>query len=386
MIYLLTLLAILVGIYRFDNKHLLKSLSSYKKYAYFVYLLLALVPGLSYRIGVDIPSYMLVYDSIPSLDNLTGIDIENSSYEPGWVVFCSFFKIFSDNFALMHMVHALLFNGIVIWFLYNHTDRVFSAILFYFLTMWVHINFEALREALAIILFLVALNHFLKHGNYLVYFLISIPTILFHKFAFVMAISIPLFLLLSKGKKYVSIPLVLATAVLLIIYREDIMAYVWMSSMLDNEELIEEYLASSHMNIFGIISSFITKVLPPLLVILAMRNGQSATDSKKTYISLLWLQTFLGIVACFIPLFTRFWFYLVPITASCIGIILNTKVTLKPAVIAMLLILYVSNINSYVKPSYMEHRPNVHYNAFYFPYHSVLTMKEDPIREGLPRR
>ena len=101
MIYYIPLFLLLFGICKFDIKKTGKITKQYKFLEFLTCSLLILIPGLSYRIGIDTPSYMAEYLEIKPLYDICLNDLFNSDNELLWTLFCMVCKTFSSDFAFM---------------------------------------------------------------------------------------------------------------------------------------------------------------------------------------------------------------------------------------------------------------------------------------------
>ena len=390
MIYLLIHLLVIGCVCYFDFRHVPCTRRSYKEFYILTYLVLAIVPGISYRLGVDIPSYMREFDLLPPIGSASLERIlESSSREMLWVLFSSTCKGIADNFGFMHTMQALIFNGTIFYFVSQHTERRFIAIAFYFFGFWVHINFGGLREGLAMVFFFLAMDQYLKTGNLFKYILIAIPALFFHKFSFIPILLTP-FAFLLKKHKVVSFLLVIGIYILSSYIIEAVLPYMWRSED-DLLELAETRAEEEQYSIFGMLQNVVVRATPPLVVLYLI--GKIDGRRHDSYVLLLYMCAFVGMISSFIPLLNRCYFYFLPILAVCVGKLIDGQVykrkkfRLHFAFLAFAFLWFAwIGIGNYIKPSAIEYRSNVKYNAALIPYHTVFTEQEDPIREGLPRR
>lgn len=182
MTYLLVLLVILYGVYSFDIRHKI----DYKdRYYHFVLVILILVSGLGYRMGGDGIAYIIEYPQY-KLDDGFSWDALNvySGRQPGWVLLCKLCRFITEDYWLFKMVQSILYNSMVFYGLKKLTTHRFTAILFYFVLIYFDTNFQILRQALAMGLFLVAIPCYLNK-NWIKYYLLIVLAIAFHEAAIV---------------------------------------------------------------------------------------------------------------------------------------------------------------------------------------------------------
>lgn len=389
MIYLIVLIIILIGI-GFDLKGIPCDNKKYIRLYYLTYLLLALVPGLSYRIGIDTPTYMREFLEYPKIGSMSiSRIIETTTREPLWVLFNSFCKMIIDDFAFMHTIHALLFNFVIFYFVNKHTKKRFVAITFYFFGFWVHTNFGALREGLAMIFFFIATDLYLRGHNIWKCFIIALPAIFFHKFAFIPIFLFPFADLLHKHK-LVAVLCLVFVYVGFNYFIDNILLFVWESSQ-DFYEIMDAREEELTYNVFGMLKNLIIRAIPPFLVAYLGKNTWGKQFDR--YTTMLYMCVYVGILSSAIPLLMRVYFYFMMIMAVTVGNLVDEKRLfvkkndLMGICLAVSFMWFViSGVQHIVEPTATEYRSNVNYNAAYFPYSSVFTMEEDPIREGLPRR
>jgi len=183
MLYLLilTLLVILIINYEFLSNKRYKSIW-YK----LVCVIFILVAGLRYKIGGDTASaYMDWYRIWPDLSQVSQSSIiKNDTYgfRILWIYFFSFCKSISNSFYVFQLIHSVIINIIIFWFVKKQTKYIFSSILFYFILSYFDYNTEAIRETLSIVCLLLGFE-FVKNKNYFQFLLISILGVGFHESA-----------------------------------------------------------------------------------------------------------------------------------------------------------------------------------------------------------
>ena len=84
-----------------------------------------------------------------------------------------------NDFIFFQIVHSIIINSVVFWFISSNTKNKFTAVFLYFLFLYVLVNMEIAREALAVSVFLVSVK-FLQNKKYVAYYLLAIIAFLFH--------------------------------------------------------------------------------------------------------------------------------------------------------------------------------------------------------------
>ncbi len=270
MIYLLVLAYILVLCFIFDRDKQRFKQKSKKTHQIVLYLALSLIAGLSYRLGIDCIRYEMRFDMIEPINQFSTLQLLLSSYDmdPLWIVLMSVVKFFSEQFYVLHLVVALFVNGVIFWFVNRHTKFFFTTILLYCLFQYWNFNLEVLRESISISFFLLALHHIIDgKNNYLRYYLLAFPAVFFQTFGFVVLLF-PIFKILNIQNH-------LARAVIITIILTPVIFY-FMNLITASGLLMEDasskmesgYLGeSSSFNIFGIILSMSTLVIPSLYMV-----------------------------------------------------------------------------------------------------------------------
>ena len=394
MIYLLLLILIIIGVFKYDLKPLKYKEKGYKKLELVIFLLLVLIPGLSYRIGVDTPGYMQEYAMSLSLSKLTFNYLLSYDNEYGWLFFQSICKSIFDEYAFMHTMQCLVLHLSLYYFIAKLSSKHFIVLLLYATTVWGHLCFEALRESLAYSIFLIALCKYIQTNSLKNFVLYSIPCLFFHKFAFVPVISTFIVISYTRNKIYATL-LVGMVAILLIANYNTLLSLMWAGKADDLSNVIDYYHDSNtsgsfQMSLIGITLYLFSLVIPCLALICIDKKIEFFS---KNYVALLLVMAFIGIVSSFLSDFRRIWYYFLPFLSVCLGDLIERKSILfsKPRIfnwqykILSLSIIYLifSGVLGFCRPSAIEFRKHIHYNVFYFPYSSVFSEDKDPLREAI---
>lgn len=394
MIYLLLLILIIIGVFKYDLKPLKYKEKGYKKLELVIFLLLVLIPGLSYRIGVDTPGYMQEYAMSLSLSKLTFNYLLSYDNEYGWLFFQSICKSIFDEYAFMHTMQCLVLHLSLYYFIAKLSSKHFIVLLLYATTVWGHLCFEALRESLAYSIFLIALCKYIRTNSLKNFVLYSIPCLFFHKFAFVPVISTFIVISYTRNKIYATL-LVGMVAILLIANYNTLLSLMWAGKADDLSNVIDYYHDSNtsgsfQMSLIGITLYLFSLVIPCLALICIDKKIEFFS---KNYVALLLVMAFIGIVSSFLSDFRRILYYFLPFLSVCLGDLIERKSILfsKPRIfnwqykILSLSIIYLifSGVLGFCRPSAIEFRKHIHYNVFYFPYSSVFSEDKDPLREAI---
>ena len=113
----------------YDGKSNMTKLVPYMILLIFVIL----ISGLRYRVGIDTLNYMEVYNSLPSANNISDIfDSEgNYSMRPLFLLLVVISKLFSNDFWVCQLLHAIILNSCVFYFLYKESKYPFFCVAMY---------------------------------------------------------------------------------------------------------------------------------------------------------------------------------------------------------------------------------------------------------------
>ena len=395
MIYLIPLILILYGIVCLDLKGISPNNSTYKKIWVVCFWLLVLIPGLSYRIGIDTPSYMYFYDNIRPIWDVNFKYLQDAHDDIGWAFFNSLCKSVTSEYAFMHTLQCLILHTSVFFFIKEVTNKRFVALILYSVVLWQHSSFGALRESIAISLYLIALLKLLKKGNRIQYCLIALPAIFFHKFAFIPIILTPVFWGVRKAQ--ILIPIFIGIG-LVALFNMQFFIDLFVADMASDDAKIAYYMETNlaggvhQMNYVGIAYYCITLVLPPLLLIYLLQHNNKGQNNG--FIMLLVFSIVLGLVASLMTDFRRIYNYFIVLHAALFSGFIGTGRFYKKdfwlynsyrGLVALYFVIVVSSCINFYRPSILEERKGINYDVYYFPYYSVLTKQTDPIREAIMR-
>lgn len=276
-----------------------------------VLILLVLMSGLAYRVGLDAIDYESDFYSdyrsftpISSIANF--ISIEKQSF---WIVLNWFFYQLTGEWVVFKIFYALFINGTIFWFIKRHCSFPFTAVLLYFVLSYFEFNFESLRETVSICFMLIAMDKFSGQNglekNYVKYYLWAWPAIFFHTYG-VVVLFMPLFTYFKFNFKLIFLVIAVASFV-----SSSIESFFDLNVMslfsTDSMDRMRYYVYSDDygardFNINGYISLFVRNIAAPLIVI---RNKKSDNYQSMaiTYVAI-------SVIASFILIFYRICNYL----------------------------------------------------------------------------
>lgn len=176
--YLIILILIIVGISLYDSH---SSNNKGGSLYTLICIFMIITMGFAGNMGTDLTSYREDY---PFLPNLHELDFSSSSLgsriQPLWLFLNAFTKTFSNDFFLFLLLHSIVVNIAIFYFIKKVTIYKFTCILFYFLSFrYFYFNLEILRESLAVSIFLISILFFKKH-KLLIYYLLCVVAFCFH--------------------------------------------------------------------------------------------------------------------------------------------------------------------------------------------------------------
>lgn len=309
MIYLIVFIILLFFAIRFDGKPSSPKTVNYR--TAILCIILILLAGLRYRVGTDTLIYTDQYLHFKSLDQLSFDDLfKDSKYRPGWILFTSFFKTIGAGLYIYQLCIAIIINVGVINFLKQKVDYVFSAILIYYVVLYIFFNTEVLRQAIAVSIFLYAYL-LLEKGKWFKYIILCILAFSFHEAAIIMLL-VPFVMKINVSKILIPFTFII---VLLFLFAPIIRHYTYdyfsMIEMVTNKA--DTYFSNvddaEYSFNFSFILNLILNVLLPLYVIYLNRFN----TQKNSFYMMAILSIVFYTVSSFLPMMYRiryfFWLF-----------------------------------------------------------------------------
>lgn len=153
--------------------------------AVFLFVYLVALIGFRFEVGGDTLNYMGYYDWQDDLSDWTFSFKEQ--FQPLYSLLCAIAKTIHPDFYVFQLIHAVLFNSMLFYFIYKSTHYRFLALFFSLLVFYLYFSTEILRESLAVGVFLLNYRN-LKDGRYLLYYLGVFISILFHLSALILVL------------------------------------------------------------------------------------------------------------------------------------------------------------------------------------------------------
>lgn len=347
-------------------------------------VILSLVAGLRYRIGVDSMRYMEVFEKLPKLSDWLSVDFSIAN-QPLWLLINVVCKSIYDDFVLVQLVQAFAVNILVFRFIYKTTTKYFLVILAYYCIMWWNFNFEIMRESLCVAIYLNILLAYFTHKNIYKFLLFSIPILFIHWFSFIVIILTVVVHFISL-KRLIVFCTVVALLSLFLFDANGLFEYFLFLDLFLPDNMTERsvfYLASDdygfiNITIVGIIFILLTQVLYPYLIVSLKETNEEKCKLLVLYMFFIVLRLKLLILSRIV----NYWDLL--LIVMVVNSFFMHKNTYRMLYIRCCFIysLYVG-IRAFYLPSSLETRGNIGYDCRYIPYSSYLTKQKNPDREYL---
>lgn len=375
-IYILLLVYLLALYYIYDVRGVTKY-----RFAYYVFtcIILILVAGLRYRVGLDTNAYMRSFNQpyYPTLDQFSWF--ANYGSDIGWVFINAIAKSVGCGFYTVQIIQALIVNVAVFWFIRRHSPKPFLGILLFFMFQWWNYCFEAMRESLAIAFYLFALDALITHNSLKRYYLRIWPAALVHTFGFV-TFLFPLIRYI-KVNKY--LPFIAVAFLGVFFFIGDII-----NDLLESMQMMEgmaadkamEHLSSdtygeSSLSIVGILTLLMSRIVPMVWMIIVLQKDEK--ESTKTFIPYLICYILVVILRLKVPIFFRFYNYfevmMIIAMTQALAVTQDNKKSLKYAVTwCMILLMVFIRTYELTKVETGSLHGYKTYNR-YVPYNSIFT-------------
>lgn len=172
-VYILIIILLLLLSLKYDFRTSSKGKERWGAFVLFVFIFLS---GFRGDIGGDTMVYHQWYDSLG--DNLI-YEINNTRFEPLFVLCCSLLKIFGCSWLIIQIVLAIWINYYMYRYIRKYTNLLFLPLLLYFLAAFYYLNCEEIRGAIAFGFVLMALPY-LERRKYMKYCMLVLIGCGFH--------------------------------------------------------------------------------------------------------------------------------------------------------------------------------------------------------------
>ncbi|MCC8119257.1 MAG: EpsG family protein [Bacteroidales bacterium] len=392
--YLLILILLVLGIFAFDIKGQKKKGKEYYVLCIFFMWLISI---LSYKIGIDTYSYLINFNKMPYWSNFSFSELNDYYLEPIWVILNISIKSIFDDFIFLRIFCITLLDLSIGFLIYKLSRYPFSVLLLLYLVLWIHLNFEILRQSCAMTFYFWGCLALFKSNDRKTFLLRALPMILFHKTGIAIYILTFIFSYIIITKKWI-----ISSYILFIISVSSTFIFSNALTLIniyssDYGELYTQYMENQKeginivKNLYGMIFPFILNILIPSLL-----SYYYSKKSQYWLSRLIFLYLLLGVFQFSFVIFKRLMqyeqiFYLIGIINLLMGQVTRFKCSKLGIItfIGVIMMIYVP-ISGYISKDKNEFVING-MDIRYFPYTSIFTsqyelIQRNRILQNQPRR
>lgn len=399
MIYFAVLILMLVCVYAYDYR-------GYKRFFYLTFwgffVALVFIAGLRYRIGTDSIQYERVYDSVPTLWELPTFNFDSTRFEPGFMIFESIPRSLGNDFTYMQFFQAMVVNLVIFWFILKNATHKYLCLLLYYIVLYLNLNTQVMREALAVAAFLLAWPYF-RDGKWIKYYILAIIATFLHSSA-IITLLLPLFCLpaLQKGfipgwkTVYIGI-IVFVIGYFIQSHFKDVFMLIAVNDRITDrvDTYAKEDIGSGVMNIMGMLDWGIRTVLYPAIAVWLLRNKRkkekNITQSFQRLEIIVMSGVYILILAMPVFIMTRFLNYFGMFDFLVIANVAFSKITLKRKIYKLRLGYWIILLLPYFFFQFKAYNHSLNKDGtlkwymIYYPYVSRLDPYQDNSREEVYR-
>lgn len=347
------------------------------------------ISAFQFKVGTDMVYYMYEYENL----NLNGFTINNlisnnGSRQPGWMTLCYFCRFITKDFLLLKLIQAIFVNIAIFSFFKRETKYVFVAIFLYALISYLVINFNLMRQSIALGFALYGFSY-LRKKKYIKYYIFVLLAFLFHNSALIL-IPLPLINLFnsSSNRSYSKkITYILISAFIVILCAlsflnlEDILYHLLFSGFLGDHNS-SAGLAYMSRDRLGIQSSFSIISIQRIIMIVAVLYYMKKYNNH--YYGILGLIYILfQILTGLLPILWRFRVYFdFPYYIILSQLIVDlprirNKIS-SVALIAIMTVVIYFPLRDYLTPF---ENSKYRYIDQYYPYHTIFDKEFDETKQ-----
>ena len=395
MIYIATIIALLVLVVKYDFAPHSKT-NKRDLWLRILMIWFICVSGFAYNVGSDIPGYMDEYDGAlwSKIHSFADILMFDDQRQPGWIIVEFVCRAISPDFWLFKMVLAIFLNWTVFRFVKRHSPYPFMSILFYSIILYLHLNFNALRQATAAGFFLLGYDYIIDK-KWVKYYIMAFMAYMFHSSALVLFVF-PLLTLLKLNKKTILISVAVLVAVVAASLMSDLQEIAYNFFLFQGEAVSEDLIDKADLylgdkaisgrdilNFNGIIFALIRTCIYFIVMILAIRSKE--VKNKEDILFYLLFIVFFVLREFTVPIiFFRLLFYvqflyvcLLPMAIMQVGRQFHEVKHLACAI--MLMMFMYGPIKDLTRDTEKTGLPLM---SQYAPYYSIFNPHIDPVRSA----
>lgn len=282
LVYIIPTIFCLLCIYLYDYK---KEKIGRRECFFTLALYLAVISGLSYKIGGDSRFYMESFDEIPSLYALKIIDFSESPYQPLYLILCAACKTITPKMWLMHLVQSLIVCFAYFKFIKRNTLYIFTGAFMFMTCIYTYFCYEIFKESLAISMVLIGYKY-LNEKKYLKYYFYAFLSLMFH-FSGIIAFLFPFLIHLKFNKVFF---IWISVLILILVSFE-----TYLTFLIENGDLIPSELLIQKLGYYVIVATdkynenwflmaLIRNVLVPIGAVITIKILQKTLPFEWAYV------------------------------------------------------------------------------------------------------
>lgn len=256
-----------------------------KKPYLFLCLCFVLLAGLRFYVGSDTHNYVCDFSIMPEISKLLEYHRWESRYQLGWDIYVCIIKTIFDNFVFVQLITATIVNVVIFWFIKRNTSNMFLALLSYFILNYFEYNMEIMREAIAIVLGLVAVK-FYEENKRMYFILLLLLAFEFHISAVILVI-VPFIAKIKYSNKIVIVTIMLSVIVpFLFTQLSGLANLIYLFTASDPEYLLH-YLNQSmdnSRNLLYYLELYVSYLIIPMLCLLTLKENAKFTGMVIAFI------------------------------------------------------------------------------------------------------
>ena len=396
MIYFIIIITLLILSYKYDY---LRRTDGRNLWFWIMMTVLICVAGLRYKLGQDTTVYIKFFEHLHPINELTEADINDSRFSPGFIILCSFFRMFGSDFTVFQLFHSIVVTSVFLLFIRKHTRHVFFAILLFFFYLYFNLLFQQLRESLAASVFLLAWPSF-ANKKWIVWYISCFVALLFHVSSVFMLLLPIIYVpgirsLFVFGKRTFIMTLAILAGGFIIqsVFFKYIELIAFTESMMERATTYSNSdLSTAGFSITGMIGKCIQWIVFPLIAMYFLfrkrMEGHHSSDDYKLIEKMAIMSVYVSSIAISIPILGRYnnYFYVFSILilsdwVYSIIYLMHRKLRLHYLYWLFLFtpMLGMQLYNNFFIP--INKAGNLHMYMVYYPYSSFFDQTEDNERE-----
>lgn len=383
MIYIVTILVVLVLVFHYDvNENIYNRMTAY----YVLMCWFIAVSAFQYCLGSDTPPYMHEYDKTQWRDINWGNIISLNNRQFGWLLLINTCKLISRDYFALKLFQAAILNVAFFLFFKRRTKAIFTCIFFYSIFLYLDLNFNLVRQSIAVAIFLLGYNYYTEK-KWLKYYFVAFGAIMFHNSAAILLFLPLLQLIHVNNKSFVTILVlfVISSVVTKTLPLTDLfLNYLGKFSGSDVVMLGNIYLSSEKYGQSDIRSVISFMTLLYLVVIYFNYKFDLCRSTADLLIVVAF--TFLKDINASIPIFARLNFYLLPVFIYLLSNFVINFPTYKFANFKKSIIIFCIALFAFSPIQELFQENTAYYDrnlVQFYPYYTVFDKKVYPARARL---